>query len=53
MTVPANAGDTKRYNDAGLEEVELVNFDILNTERDLTARIERMAKEFVEPALKL
>jgi len=36
-----------------LEEVELINFDILNTERDLTARIERMAKEFVEPAAKL
>ena len=50
---PVTTDDLKRYSDAGLEEVELINFDILNTERDLTARIERMAKEFVEPAAKL
>jgi probable F420-dependent oxidoreductase len=50
---PVTADDLKRYSDAGLEEVELINFDILNTERDLTARIERMAKEFVELAAKL
>jgi probable F420-dependent oxidoreductase len=50
---PVTTDDLKRYSDAGLQEVELINFDILNTERDLTARIERMAKEFVEPAAKL
>jgi probable F420-dependent oxidoreductase len=50
---PVTTDDLKRYRDAGLEEVGLLNFDILNTERDLTARIERMAKEFVEPAAKL
>ena len=50
---PVTTDDLERYRDAGLEEVTLLNFDILNTERDLTARIERMAKEFVEPAAKL
>jgi probable F420-dependent oxidoreductase len=50
---PVTTDDLKRYSDAGLEEIGLFNFDILNTERDLTARIERMAKEFVEPAAKL
>jgi len=44
---------SKRYRDAGLEEVGLLNFDILNSERDLTAIIERMAKECVESAAKL
>ena len=50
---PVTTDDLERYRDAGLAEVTLLNFDILNTERDLTARIERMAKEFVEPAAKL
>jgi probable F420-dependent oxidoreductase len=50
---PVTTDDLKRYRDAGLEEVGLLNFDIPNSERDLTARIERMAKEFVEPAAKL
>jgi hypothetical protein len=50
---PVTPDDLKRYRDAGLEEVGLLNFDIPNSERDLTARIERMAKEFVEPAAKL
>jgi hypothetical protein len=39
-----------RNRDAALEEVGLVDFDIPNSERDLTASIERMGKEFVEPA---
>jgi probable F420-dependent oxidoreductase len=50
---PVTTDDLKHYRDAGLEEVGLLNFDILNTERDLTTRIERMAKEFVEPAANL
>jgi probable F420-dependent oxidoreductase len=50
---PVTADDLKRYRDAGLKEVGLLNFDVPNTERDLIARIERMAKEFVEPAAKL
>jgi probable F420-dependent oxidoreductase len=50
---PVTTDDLERYRDAGLAEVTLLNFDILNTERDLTARIERIAKEFVEPAAKL
>ncbi len=50
---PVTTDDLKRYRDAGLDEVGLLNFETPNTERDLTARIERMAKEFVEPAAKL
>jgi len=50
---PVTTDDLKRYRDAGLEEVGLLNFDIPNTERDLTEKIERMAREFVKPAAKL
>ena len=50
---PVTTDDLKRYRDAGLEEVGLLNFDIPNTERDLTERIKRMARKFVKPAAKL
>jgi len=50
---PVTTDHLKRYSDASLEEVGLLNFDILNSERDLTASIERMAKECVESAAKL
>ncbi|HVN89223.1 MAG TPA: LLM class F420-dependent oxidoreductase [Candidatus Binataceae bacterium] len=45
--------DLKRYRDAGADEVVLVVFDIPSTVTDLTARMEQMAKDFVEPAAKL
>ena len=45
--------DLKRYRDLGVEEVPLVNFDIPPTERELVARIEQLARDFVEPAAKL
>ncbi len=45
--------DLKRYRDAGADEVVLVVFDIPSSVQDLTKRMEQMAKDFVEPAMKL
>jgi alkanesulfonate monooxygenase SsuD/methylene tetrahydromethanopterin reductase-like flavin-dependent oxidoreductase (luciferase family) len=45
--------DLKRYRDLGVEEVTLVVFDLPRTERDLVTRLEQMARDYVEPALKL
>jgi probable F420-dependent oxidoreductase len=45
--------DLKRYRDAGADEVVLVVFDIPSSVPELTTRMEQMAREYVEPALKL
>jgi hypothetical protein len=37
----------------GVEEVIAVLFDLPRTERDLVARLEQMARDYVEPAMKL
>ncbi|MGH8014544.1 MAG: LLM class F420-dependent oxidoreductase [Candidatus Binataceae bacterium] len=50
---PIKTDDLKRYRDAGVDEVVLLVFDLPSSVRDLTERMERMAKEFVEPAAKL
>jgi alkanesulfonate monooxygenase SsuD/methylene tetrahydromethanopterin reductase-like flavin-dependent oxidoreductase (luciferase family) len=50
---PITTDDLKRYRDAGVEEVALVLSDRPGTERELIARLERMTREFVEPAAKL
>src|ERR1700722_9959468 len=50
---PIKPDDLKRYRDAGVEEVALVNFEIAPTERELVAKIEQLARDFVEPAAKL
>jgi probable F420-dependent oxidoreductase len=50
---PIKTDDLKRYRDAGAEELALVVFDMPSTERDLVQRLEKMAREFVEPAAKL
>jgi probable F420-dependent oxidoreductase len=50
---PMTADDLKRYRDLGVDEVPLVVFDIPPTEREMVARIEQVAREFVEPAAKL
>jgi probable F420-dependent oxidoreductase len=49
---PIKSDDLKRYHDAGADEVVVLTFG-LTTARDLIAEMERMAKEFVEPAAKL
>jgi probable F420-dependent oxidoreductase len=50
---PITTDDLKRYRDLGVQEVTLVIFDLPRTERDLVARLEQMARDYVEPAMKL
>jgi probable F420-dependent oxidoreductase len=50
---PITKDDLKRYRDLGVDEVPLVNFDIPPSEKDLVARLEQLARDFVEPAAKL
>jgi probable F420-dependent oxidoreductase len=50
---PITTDDLKRYRDAGVDEVTLVVFDIPPRVEDLVKRLERMAKEFVEPGMKI
>jgi probable F420-dependent oxidoreductase len=50
---PMKPDDLKRYRDAGADEVALVVFDMPSTEREIIARLEQLAREFVEPAAKL
>jgi probable F420-dependent oxidoreductase len=50
---PITVDDLKRYRDAGADEVALVVFDIPETLQALTARMEQMAREFVEPGAKI
>jgi probable F420-dependent oxidoreductase len=50
---PIAADDLKRYRDAGVEEVALVRFDMPGDEAGMKRELEKMAKDFVEPAAKL
>jgi probable F420-dependent oxidoreductase len=50
---PITPDDLKRYRDAGLDEIALVLFDAPATERDMVMQLEKMAREYVEPAAKL
>jgi len=52
-TDPIRPDDLKRYRDAGAEEVALLIMQPMRTEQDLVARMEQMAREFVEPAARL
>jgi probable F420-dependent oxidoreductase len=52
-TNPIGADDLRRYRDAGVEEVALFALDMPPSERDIVARLERMAREYIEPAAKL
>ena len=42
----------KRYRDAGVEEIALLS-GRPGTDREIVARLEQMAREFVEPAANL
>jgi len=42
--------DLKRYRDAGAEEIALLITERTRTEKDLVAALEKMAREFLEPA---
>ena len=50
---PIAQDDLKRYRDLGVEEVTLVLLELPRTERDLVTRLEQMARDYVEPAMKL
>lgn len=52
-TNPIKTDDLKRYCDAGVEEIALVGSGRATTEPEVVARLEQMAREFVEPAAKL
>lgn len=52
-TRPITLDDLKRYRDAGADEVELVFLEAPGGERELIQHLERLAREFVEPAAKL
>jgi probable F420-dependent oxidoreductase len=52
-TDPITTDDLKRYRDAGVEEVALLTRGRPQSESELLAGIERMAREFVEPAAEL
>ena len=51
-TNPIRADDLKRYRDAGVDEIALLS-GWPGTEQEMVARLDQMAKEFVEPAAKL
>jgi probable F420-dependent oxidoreductase len=51
-TNPIKVDDLKRYRDAGVEEIALLS-GWSGTEREMVARLERMARKFVEPAATL
>lgn len=50
---PITTDDLKRYRDAGADEVVIVVFDIPSSVQELTKRMEKIAKDYVEPAMKL
>lgn len=52
-TKPINRDDLKRYRDAGVDELAFIDFNPPANERDLIARMEQMAREWVEPAAKI
>ena len=45
--------DVKRYRDAGIDELAVLALNMPTAERDIVAELERMARDFVEPASKL
>jgi len=50
---PITQDDLKRYRDAGVDELGLLDFNPPASERDLIAKMEQMAREWVEPAAKI
>jgi probable F420-dependent oxidoreductase len=50
---PITRDDLKRYRDAGVDELAFVDFNPPTSEREMIAHLEKMAREWVEPASKL
>jgi probable F420-dependent oxidoreductase len=51
-TRPITVDDLKRYRDAGADEVELIFLEAPDDEREVVRQLERLARDFVEPAAK-
>ena len=49
---PITIDDLKRYRDAGADEVELVFLQAPQDDREIIRQLERLSREFVEPAEK-
>ena len=52
-TKPITRDDLKRYSDAGVDELGFIEFNPPTSERDMIAKMEQMAREWVEPAAKI
>lgn len=52
-TKPITPDDLKRYRDAGVDEIVLVNMRAPRTVEETTTRLEEFARKWLEPALKL
>ena len=52
-TKPITRDDLKRYRDLGVDELGLIDFNPPSSERDLIAKMEQMARDWVEPAAKI
>jgi probable F420-dependent oxidoreductase len=50
---PITTDDLKRYRDGGADEIALLRFDLPSDPREIVVQIEKMAREYVEPAAKL
>jgi probable F420-dependent oxidoreductase len=52
-TKPITRDDLKRYRDAGVDELGFIEFNPPTSERDMIAKMEQMARDWVEPAAKI
>ncbi len=52
-TKPITRDDLKRYRDAGVDELGLINFSPPTNEREMIAQLEQTAREWVEPAARV
>ena len=50
---PITVDDLKRFRDAGADEVELLFLEAPADENDVIRQLEKLAREFIEPACKL
>ena len=52
-TKPITPDDLARYRDAGVDELGLIEFSPPSSERDMIAKMEQIARDWVEPAAKV
>jgi probable F420-dependent oxidoreductase len=52
-TKPITRDDLKRYRDIGVDELGLIEFSPPSSERDMIAKMEQIARDWVEPAAKV